>query len=244
MESPQDAADADWPTATGDSRTLCVDTDAYQCRFKDWRDCCQESWDEPYENSPVPGPLTVLKFCWMTYRHGGDILRWFDNFCATHGITPQDRVHHEVNTIVLAIYHGATFDQVNLGGLVSYEILMRRLQAICQAYERGRQGKPNFGAADLFTELDEGAGGVVPALKEFVVQKARHRNALETAATRLSSGGGARDSDTAAAASGDGRDGDDGGSAPAAAARGAGAKGRGKGRSRGTRTRAPAPPQK
>ena len=223
----------EWPESTGDPRTLCVDTDPLGTRFKDWRNVCHESWSEPLPGSPVLGPSTSLRLCYVYLQNGGDPHRWMELWCREHGLSKSDRVYHEMKTLISAIYIGGTFDQVNLGGLAMVEVLARRAQAISQAYKQGANGKPNFSAADLFLGEDVGADGVTNEITEYAVQRAKQRNALDVAAGKAFVG--------KAANFGGGGGADDDGAGVMIDSGSPAGRGRGGGRGRARRQKAPAP---
>ena len=105
---------------------------------------------------PVPGPVTVVALFTRYLEHGGDPLRLFAEFCRGHGITRGDRVFHELRVIMNCFWLAGTYGQLNVGSLVSFELLARRAQAIDQAYKHGSGGEPNFGTAHLFMGEDAG----------------------------------------------------------------------------------------
>ena len=231
---PAEAAEKEeWPQTTGDPRTLCVDTDPFGTRFKDWRSVCYESWSEPMPGSPVLGPATALKLCYVYFQNGGDPHRWLELWCRDHGLTKTDRVYHEMKTLISAIYVGGTFDQINVGGLAMVEVLVRRAQAISQAYKQGVNGKPNLSAADLFLGEEGGADGVTNEITEYAVQLAKQKNALEVASGKAFTG----KAGNSYAASAD----DDDGGGHVAGGASPGARGRGRGRGRAQRQMAPTP---
>ena len=52
-------------------------------------------------------------------------------------ISRKDRVYHEMRVLVNVFGYGGTYDQINLGALVSMEVVCRRLQSLAEAYDRG-----------------------------------------------------------------------------------------------------------
>ena len=55
-------------------------------------------------------------------RNGGDPRRWLELFLCDKNILPGERVVHELNTSVDALYYFDTVDQVNMGALVGVEV--------------------------------------------------------------------------------------------------------------------------
>ena len=53
--------------------------------------------------------------------------------------------------ITETLFLAGVYDQLNLGGLACIEHLCRRAQTVVDAYAGGGSGKPNFGAAHLYT---------------------------------------------------------------------------------------------
>eukprot|EP00959_Pyramimonas_sp_CCMP1952_P314606 6585598-Pyramimonas_sp.AAC.1 len=60
-------------TEPGDVRTLWVDTDAMNVRFKSWRNVVMESYPTVWADSPVEGPSSVMYILRHSDRHGGNI---------------------------------------------------------------------------------------------------------------------------------------------------------------------------
>eukprot|EP00959_Pyramimonas_sp_CCMP1952_P039934 834952-Pyramimonas_sp.AAC.1 len=64
------------------------------------------------------------------------------------GLGQNDRVVHELRTIVEALYQGGVYDQLNMGGLMMVEVLTRRVAAVVDAYSDPT--KPSWTNARFF----------------------------------------------------------------------------------------------
>ena len=74
------------------------------------------------------------------------------------------------------ICHLICYDQLNLGGNACLEKLVRRIQAILDAWDVSTGAYPEWGTADLFMG-DEGMGDAVdPELREHVSRRVKVRN--------------------------------------------------------------------
>ena len=58
-----------------------------------------------------------------------------------------DRVIHEMKVLTDTLYYAGAYDCLNLGALISIEIVCRRIQTIVDAYSN--PARPNWERADL-----------------------------------------------------------------------------------------------
>ena len=119
---------------SGDARTLFVDFDEQGSRFKMWRNVVLESKDYSYSDWPFEGPSTVMHLLKQMHRNGGDARLWLQLWARQKNVVDTDRVMHEMRCLIDILYHGATFDQLNLPVLASMETASRRIQCIVEAY--------------------------------------------------------------------------------------------------------------
>ena len=225
------AVKADAVDEDDDSRTLWVDVDAHGLRRKSFEKCILESYAVPYgDSSRIRGPPTTLHTMNYFFENGGDPRLWLEVFRGSKGISRTDRVWHELSTLVEVFWHGAMVDQLNLPGLVCFEVLSRRLLAMIEAY--ADPNRVNWAASKFYT----GAAGLDDAapteMRTFVSKAARELQDLEATRQRGQTLAG-----RASGATDDGGDGDDDG---AAAGKGSGKK-RGGGRGGGKFRTPPGP---
>ena len=172
----------------------------------------------------------------MYFQNGGDVRRWFDQWCSRHGVSQDERVYHEMKTIVEAFFHGSTFDQLNPGGCAIFEALARRIQALCGAYRGVRPGqRPNYSTAHLYEAEADGADGVAPEMARYVGQRAKQEYELQSLMARTDSR--AQQSPPKAAFGGIDGEGNEDGSGGGGTVTGQGTGGRADGRGRRGRGR-------
>lgn len=132
-----------------DARTLYVDYDDEGERFKEWRQVTLESREYNYKDWPLDGPMTTHHFIKHTYRHGGNPKRWLSEWMRAKQIQEGDRISFEMKILIESLYIAGTYDQLNISGLASVEILVRRIQAIVDAYSAGHI--PDWNSAKIMT---------------------------------------------------------------------------------------------
>ena len=117
-------------------------------------------------------------------EEGGSAKGWFAEFCRDRRITRKDKVYHDMANLVEAVEVGATIDQVNLGGLVMLECLMRRLMSLAEAYDRGPE-YPNWQLAS-FISAEYRRGDLMPAdFRSELGRKAKEHLELKCLRKRL-----------------------------------------------------------
>ena len=64
----------------------------------------------------------------------GDPRLWLQMWLRTKRIETSDRIYHELKVLIDCLFYAGTFDQLNIPGLMSLEVISRRIQAISDAY--------------------------------------------------------------------------------------------------------------
>ena len=163
-----------------DARTLYVDYDDEGERFKEWRQVTLESREYNYKDWPLDGPMTTHHFIKHTYRHGGDPKRWLSEWMRAKQIQEGDRISFEMKILIESLYIAGTYDQLNVSGLASVEILVRRIQAIVDAYSAGPI--PDWNSAKIMTLYRSPEDAISPQLKTWAAR--RNKEELDLAQTR------------------------------------------------------------
>ena len=169
---------------SGDARTLFVDFDEQGSRFKLWRNVVLESKDYSYADWPFEGPSTVMHLLKQMHRNGGDARLWLQLWARQKNVIDTDRVMHEMRCLIDILYHGATFDQLNLPVLASMETASRRIQCIVEAYASGT-GTPDWSNAKLYTCHTGPDDLVSPQLRSWAARKGKEEVELATARARM-----------------------------------------------------------
>ncbi|CAK0795767.1 unnamed protein product, partial [Prorocentrum cordatum] len=162
-----------------DARALWVDNDEQGERFKRWRDVVGESRQEHYPDAKVDGPPGALHMLKHMERHGGDPRLWLDLFIRMKGLGQNDRVVHELRTIVEALYQGGVYDQLNMGGLMMVEVLTRRVAAVVDAYSDPT--KPSWTNTRFFEGVSSVEDVSGPELRGYVHRRAKEQREIEQA---------------------------------------------------------------
>ena len=182
-----------------------------RCEFGDWAD--------RFDAAP-PATLGLMK---SFLRHGGDPVRWKDEWLRELGMNRHERTAIEVSMIVRALQYLGTYDQLNLPCLAGAEVLCQRLAQLIEAYAGGDRSAPNYRAVKHFT-MESSAAQIVPsALRNYAHRKSKEEHDME--ALRSRAGGFA-----AASAHGGHDDEGDGDSGPPLGRRAKAAVAKGKGK--------------
>ena len=171
--------------SSGDARTLFVDFDEQNVRYKEWRQVVQECVDYNYEDWPHSGPATVHHLLKHFLKYGGDPKQWLELWCRQKGIADQDRVKHELRCLMEVFQLAGTYDQLNLPVLASMETVARRVQCIVDAYAVGGASNPDWGNAKLFTGYVGPDDLVMPQLKTWAARKGKEEVELYQARNRM-----------------------------------------------------------
>ena len=131
----------DWPAKgeVEELRTLFVDFDEAGKRYKDWRVATRESATYRFGDFPHHGPPECLKFVRAVTEDYENIRRWFEAWCHEYHIGEADRLYHEMVNLVEVLHLGCTYDQLNMGALASFEMVTRRLMAIVEHINSGKE---------------------------------------------------------------------------------------------------------
>jgi hypothetical protein len=127
-------------------RTLYVDYDTGGVRFKDWKVGTQESTTYRFGEFPHSGPPECLKFCRAVAKDYENIRRWYQAWCEKYRVSEADRLWHEMSILVETLHFGLTYDQLNVGALASFELVTRRIMAIIEHVNSGKESG-NWSAA-------------------------------------------------------------------------------------------------
>ena len=204
-------------------RTLWVDYDEQGQRYKEWRRVVAECTETKHEDSPVQGPPSCLHMMKHWERHGGNPRLWLDVWCRNRNISQGERVYHELSVLLELFYVGGTYDQLNMGCLVCFEVAARRIQSVIDAYSQD-PSKPQWNNARLYSGVSSAMELVSPELRHYVARRAKEEIEVDTMRTRNRTLGLAADASAA-------------GGLPEAAPQkpgGKGAKGKDKGAAGGT----------
>ena len=142
------ADDREWPEKgdVEELRTLYVDYDNGGIRYKDWKVGVQECSTYRFGDFPHSGPPECLKFCRAVARDYENIRRWFQAWCEKFRLSEADRLWHEMSILVETLHFGLTYDQLNMGALASFELITRRVMAIMEHVNSGKDSG-NWSAA-------------------------------------------------------------------------------------------------
>jgi hypothetical protein len=213
-----------------DVRTLWVVVDEQGVRHKPWKDVVVESWHEPFapgEGQKLRGPSTVVQFL---RAMDPDPRCWLEKWRQLKKLELSDRVMHELTPLVESLQAGGSYDCLNLPSLLSFEIIVRRIYQVTDAY--ANPGKISWANSKYFRGT-VGIDEIVPQeMRSFVHRESRAEVELAAARARTQSLGGTP-TPTGAAAQDGGGDGDGawaaGGDSPAAPRGRGGKRGGGKG---------------
>ena len=203
---------------SGDLRTMWIDIDCHGRRHKPWRDVLAESSHVPFGVDEYTGPPVAMDCIRFMHQCCGDPRLWYREWKTDVELRGGDRTCHEMDCLVDAVYYGGMVDQLNLGALLGYEVIFRRLLTITDAYSGGA-AKPRWTTARFMRGTGSIRDAVPQAMRSHVARRVREENEFNVASTRAAGlavqpGGGAGGGAGGAA----GEDGDDGAGAAAVAA--------------------------
>ena len=167
-----------------DARILQVDYDAQEERHKEWKNVCQEAADYSFRDWPYEGPLATLHMMKMMQKSGGSPKAWLQTWSRFKQVPDQDRIMHELRTLVEALEHGGCYDQLNLPSLACFECITRRIAAIVDAFGSNAQN-PDWGAARIYTGYRGPEDIVMPQLKQWASKKGREEVELQQARSKM-----------------------------------------------------------
>jgi hypothetical protein len=166
------------PAELDDLWTCWIDFDADGKRRKPWRKVLSEGSVEVYRDSPVTGEAQALFCAKHVFLNGGRPSGWLREWARDRGITKTHRVFHEVQTLVTALEAAGETDQVNLGGLVCIEIVVRRLQSLVEAYSRGPEN-PDWTLAASLTSASDVGDVISKNLRSSAMRETKERMDIE-----------------------------------------------------------------
>ena len=172
---PDDSARTE-ENVSDEVRTLWIDTNDQQERFKEWWKVCAEStdsaWPQRFVDWPLEGPSTALFWCKYTQRFGGNPRLWLAEFIRTKGLATVDRSVRELTFLCDVMWYAGTYDQLNVGGLAALEAVVRRINDITDDLA-ARGGTPNWRGAKFFSGTSSIDDGVCPARRFYVARRQR-----------------------------------------------------------------------
>ena len=194
QQRPQASLDDDEQSerpAAEDARTLWIDYDEQQERFKEWRKVCAESAVVQNRDYPLEGPVSCLSVIKHHLRHGGDPRLWLALWARERQVQHTDRAYHEMTTLIDALYYGGSYDQLNMSACASFEVICRRVQTITDAYSA--PGKPpNWEMAKYLSGRTDALDGISRELRSWAFRHAKEDADILAARNRArGSGGGA-----------------------------------------------------
>ena len=168
-----------------DARTLFVDYDDQNERYKDWRKVVNEMTEYNFRDWPLDGPLSTLHLSKHMLRNGGDPRLWLQVWARHKGIAETDRVMFELRTLIEILHLGGVYDQLNMASLSSFESAARRIQSIVDAYASGSSGAPDWGAARIISGYKGPDDAVSPTLRSWAAKKGKEEVELAQARTKI-----------------------------------------------------------
>jgi hypothetical protein len=183
----------------GDVRTCGVDYDESGRRHKVWRSVIRESFTERYSDFPLEGEPQALHLCRLMEDGYGSPQVWFIDICRELHLGKRDRLYHEMKTLVDALEASGTYDQLNVGSLLTLEYLARRLIGLVEAHSNGVDA-PNWSLARHITSGRSPLDLLSKGFRTEVTRKAKDELEIENFRTRVASGKGGGAHTTGAAA--------------------------------------------
>ena len=168
-----------------DARTLSVQYDDQGERYKPWREATRESREYGYPDWPHEGPQTVLHLMKHMLKNGGSPKQWLQLWGRQKGIHENDRVMHEMRSLMDCMEHAACYDQLNLPCLASMETVGRRVQSIVDAYQSGSTSAPDWGAAKIISGYQSPEDLVMPQLRSWAAKRGKEEVELAAARTKI-----------------------------------------------------------
>lgn len=200
-------------TPGDDVRTLAVRYERTGERFRCFEESVGLMYEEPFteEDWPLEGPRSAMWWLRATRRQGLTPTSRHNRWLIDSGVPAADRSTHEHEVLFQCIELAATVDQVNVGSLISFEFLVRRLQLIEEAHVMAPNA-PSYDGSEHWMGSGRRKGGVLvsPALAKHVATRAREetevakerRKAKEERRMAPGRKGGGRGVDDAAAKDG------------------------------------------
>ncbi|CAK0863884.1 unnamed protein product [Prorocentrum cordatum] len=154
-----------------DVRTLWVDWDEQGERRKDFRRAVAESSEVEWDHHRLPSDRTCLHACKTMMNLNGSPRALLERFLREKGISPTDRVPHELRVLCDILEEAGEFDQLNLGGLACLEVAALRLNLLVDA--RKTSGTASYSNAKYLSPLTEVDQLAAPGLRSHVPRRAK-----------------------------------------------------------------------
>ena len=189
-EPPRDGAGGD----EDDCRTLEVFRDGQGQRWREWREVCTSLSEPDFADWPVEDSRSA---CWLArhmLRHGNTPTGFTEIYLREKGIAPKDRAVFELRHLAEVLEYGGCYDQLNVSGLASFELIARRYQAIIAAHKTDA-GRPNYDESKFYRGLGSPLDAISPVLTASVTRRMRDEAEIEkqrhkAAEVRKPGGGG------------------------------------------------------
>jgi hypothetical protein len=122
-------------------------------------------------------------------RTGGKPVLWLAELAREKRLTKADRNFHELSCLAEAIQVGGEYDQLNLGCVMVFEVLFRRMAGIATAIAKGAEN-PDWSLAKHITDMPDPLSLLSVQKETEVHRRAKDRMELEALRARLSLGRG------------------------------------------------------
>eukprot|EP00971_Amphidinium_carterae_P219605 4360073-Amphidinium_carterae.1 len=164
--------------AEGDARVLPVKW-RNNARRRGFQEAVELMEGNEYGDEEMEGDLTTMWYLEKIVGTGLDPVSRHRAWVSDSGIPQGDRSVYEHQTIALVLQTAACRDQLNLGSLLSMEILARRAMLIESAHVHS-PGNPDYSHGSDFMGLGEQRGGalVSPGLLKLAASKASERTQI------------------------------------------------------------------
>ena len=175
------------PAAPEDVRTLWVEYDDHQERYKPWRTALREmarhewsDWEKRFDT-----PASVLDTLKGMEREGGDARLWLASFLRDINMSSKERSAIELRHLTEALWLGVCYDQLNAPDLAMFEVTVGRICQLVEAHSTEEQGRPNWAGVRYFSS-HMGRRGIVPSvLRQHAHRRAKEDYELELMRTKL-----------------------------------------------------------
>ena len=178
-EAPALTAAAAGPAADEeDARTLPVLFDEHGERWRDWKQVTAGSSENFYEDWPVDGPRTALWTMKNMQKTSGTPMGWLNKLIADKKIGSSDRMAYELQAWVRLVETAGSYDQLNLPTLASFEIAMRQIAILFDAFNRDPIN-PKFEDEEVWSGQQQKAEGIAPVLTAHVASRLKDKAEIE-----------------------------------------------------------------
>jgi hypothetical protein len=174
-----------------DIRTLHVDYDKQGRRYKIWKDVVAESHTEHYSDLPaccIGSPIALDAVVAME-RAGGTPSLWLSELARDKRLARTDRNYKELKALADAVEVGGGYDQLNVGGCMIFEIILRRAAAVAESIAKGAD-RPDWSVARHITAEADSLSLLTPAKAAEVSKKAKEDLEAQVLRQRLTTASG------------------------------------------------------